>query len=256
MRKPTTAIAAASLVCLMGAAIAQEDDAPAAPSFNPAETYSCSYNDGMGPAELDALVEDWSAWMDERGANNYFASTLVPFYHGADTFDFAWLGAWMSGEEMGKSTDDWLMNGGEFAGRFAELASCDTHSGWAVTQIKAPPEGESPDNFLLQFSDCKVVEGQTMSDAWGGIASFAEYQNEQGYRNGIWLMFAAYGGGDAEFDFKIVSSSKDFSELGREWDLYANGGGYQAHVEAIGGFLECDESRVYLATVRRQIPEE
>lgn len=33
---------------------------------------------------------------------------------------------------------------------------------------------------------------------------WSAYQTERGYSNGTWMMFPAFGGGGAEFDFKIV----------------------------------------------------
>ena len=33
---------------------------------------------------------------------------------------------------------------------------------------------------------------------------WSAYQTERGYSNGTWMMFPAFGGGNAEFDFKIV----------------------------------------------------
>jgi hypothetical protein len=70
------------------------------------------------------------------------------------------------------------------------------------------------------------------------------------------MLFPVFGAGGAEFDFKIVEGFDNFTALGKYYDLYGNGGGYQKHSEMIGELYECDDARVYNATILRRTSEE
>lgn len=223
--------------------------------FVPVETYTCNYVDGKGPADLDKATEYWNKWADKNGLNNYFAITVVPVYHGAESFDVGWLGVWPNGAEMGKSGDLWMTKGGEAAAKFAEVVDCATHSNFATTQMKEPP-GTDPDTFLLAFSDCDVRDAEAWDQVMQGMGEWSAHQSERGYKNGMWMMFAAYGSGDEEFDFKLVESYDTMTELGEAYDMYGTGGDWAVRGELMGDSLSCDASRLYHATVRRRPTQE
>ena len=63
MKKNLIAAVAATLVFVSGAAVAQDEQEM--PSFSPVETFTCNYNEGMGPADLDDAVDKWNKWMDK-----------------------------------------------------------------------------------------------------------------------------------------------------------------------------------------------
>ena len=48
--------------------------------YVPVETFTCNYRAGMGPADLDKVIENWNEWMDDNGREDYFAVTLTPHY--------------------------------------------------------------------------------------------------------------------------------------------------------------------------------
>ncbi|MDX1515431.1 MAG: hypothetical protein R3288_01255 [Woeseiaceae bacterium] len=254
MNRIIIAVTAALLGVVCNPAAADEHESAA--TFSPVEAFTCNYNDDMGPDDLDEVIEDWNEFLDDEGVTTYWASTLVPYYYGAESFDFGWLGAWQTGAAMGEGTDMWLAKGREFERRFDEVATCDTHVNFAATMIKKPASEASPDNFVLLFSDCNVHDGVDFGNVMEATGAWAAYQAEAGYENGTWMMFAAFGGGDAEYDFKLVDAFDNFAAVGRMYDLYGNGRGFEKHGELVGELYECDESRVYLATVRRRMPEE
>lgn len=253
MKKKLIAALTAAVVCVSGAAFAQDDQAEL-PTFSPIETYTCTYKEGKGPADLDAAVAAWNAWMDEEGVTSYWAATVTPYYFGPDAFDFGWLGAWSSGATMGTGTDTWLSEGGEYAAKFAAVMDCDTHSAFAGTEIKEPPGDGNPDNIVLTFTDCNIAEIDGIVDLFAALNAWAEYSTERGYQNGTWLLFPAYGGGGAEFDFKIVNSYENHAAMGTNWDLFASGD-YVKHGELTGAAYECDDARVYNAKIRRRMAE-
>ncbi|MDH3746679.1 MAG: hypothetical protein OER97_00620 [Gammaproteobacteria bacterium] len=246
------AVLSATVALVSGIAFAQEE--AEGPRFYPVETFTCNYNEGKGPADMEKAIDAWSKFLNKKEVTTYWAATVTPYYFGAETFDIGWLGAWTNGEAMGAGTDMWLSEGGEHAEKFAAAVTCDTHSNFASTEIKAPPEGPSPDNIVITFSDCNVHDGKAFPEVLEASNAWAEYQVEAGYEGGSWMLFPVFGGGGAEFDFKMVESFENYTVLGQFYDLYGNGGGYQKHGELIGELYECDDARVYNATIRRRIP--
>ena len=109
------------------------------PGIYPVEAYTCKYNEGKGPADLDKVVADWNQWMDEQDANNYFAMTMTPNYFGGETFDVGWLGSAPTAAELGAGADNWRANGGKLAAAFASVLSCDWRWSWTVKPIRLCP---------------------------------------------------------------------------------------------------------------------
>lgn len=254
MKKTLVVNLTAILAFTLGAASAVAEETREEPVITPVETYTCNYNDGQGPADLEKVIDGWSAYMDEQGADNYFAMTLTPHYFGGETFDIGWLGSALSAEELGAGADTWMKHGTKQAAAFANVISCNTHSNFATMQIKESPSETSPDNIVLTFSNCSAVEGKSMEDVFTAMDAWTAYSIDNGYRNGAWIMFPAYGVDDADFDFKLVNGYDNHTDMGKDYDHYANGGGYQKHAELLGGVLSCDIARVYDGVIRRRIP--
>ena len=223
------------------------------PAIYPVETYTCNYNKGQGPADLEKVIAGWNVYMDEQGADNYFALTLTPHYFGGETFDMGWLAAAPTGEELGAGADSWITSGAKQAAAFAKVLSCDSHSNYATMQIKESLSQSSPANIVLTFANCSAASDKTMEDVFAAMDAWTEYSIENGYRNGAWVMFPAYGVDDVDFDFKLVNGYDNHTDMGRDYDQYANGGGYQKHAELLGDVLSCDITRVYDGVIRRRI---
>jgi hypothetical protein len=223
---------------------------------NPIEIYACSYNDGKGPADLDAAANKWNAWADKQGLDDYSAWTLVPYYSGPEQeFDVLWLGASASAKAMGRAQDDWLANGGKVQDAFTEATTCTAHSNFATVQFKAPPERDDPSNIVISFSDCNMADGVDFDDVAPALSEWADYRSEHGSTSGIWVLFPAYGGGGEEFDFKYVAAWQNLEDQGADWDQYS-AGGYAKAGELFAGKLDCDSSRVYLAKNRRMAKDD
>ncbi len=220
----------------------------------PVETFTCKYNEGKSRKDLDKAITTWNAWMDSKGVDSYAAMVLDPYYFGPETFDVAWLGFWTSGDAMGAGTDLYLKEGGDSAKAFAAAVTCDSHSNFASAGLKAPPAGGPPDSMVLQFSDCSIREGTDWDALMAGYADWAAYQEAEGYGNGMWMLFPAFGGGNADYDFKEVTSYRDHTAAGKAYEKYGNGGGWQKHMETVAHMLRCDESRVYNVTFVRKLP--
>ena len=259
MKRILIVLATGSLVIAAGCnnGVTQDEEKASEPAV-PVELYACKYNEGMGPADLDAATAKWNAWADERGMNDYTAWTLTKFYYGPEQeFDVVWLGVSPTAKAMGAAQDDYLANGAEIAAGFAKVLTCDAHVNFAAVEFKAPPDREDPsDNIVISFSDCNIAEGKSFGDDVApAIRAWAEYRTEQGSEAGRWVLFPAYGGGGEEFDYKSVTARENHEAKGADWDTYS-AGGYKKARELFRGVSDCDSSRVYNATNRRRAVEE
>ena len=258
MKRLIVSLASAGLVILggIGNALADSHEEEKAEAAVPVELYACKYNDGKGPKDLDAATAKWNAWADDRGLNDYYASTLVPFYFGPEQeFDFLWLGVSPSAKGLGAAQDDWIANGGKIQDEFNKASTCDAHVNFAAVKFKSPPDRGDSDNFVVSFSDCTMADGVNFgNDIAPALGEWAAYEAEKGSQAGMWVLFPAYGGGGEEFDFKFVSSHSSLGEQGSDWDNYSESG-WQKAEELFQGKLRCDSSRVYISTVRRRIKD-
>lgn len=219
----------------------------------PMEMYACKYNEGKGPADLDKATKAWNAWADEQGTKDYSAWTLVPYYFGSEQdFDVLWFGAANKAAALGRAQDIYIKNGGKIAQGFADALTCDTHAAFSVLTMKKPPERENDSgNLMVTFSDCNTSEGVTFDDLYMPMIEWGKYKAEHGSKAGHWVFFPAYGGGQETYDFKWVTAYENLEDLGADWDQF-NESGWQKVNELFRGKLDCDSSRTYIATSRRQ----
>ena len=246
MKKLLIAALSATLAFLSAPASADNHEEPR--DWFPMEIFACNLNDGKTMADFNAATEAWSEWADERDIDSYWAGVLLPYYYGPaqGNFDVAWLGAWNSGASMGAGTDAWLSEGGEIGAQFAAAATCEAHGGFAVTNIYEGNGLDDDGGIVMAFQDCTAS-----GDIWPALDAWAEYAEEAGFEGGRWLLSPVYGDGSAEFDFKIVTVNHDFTEVGTDWDLWAQH--YRKWAELSGETLSCDEARVYATSVIRRI---
>jgi hypothetical protein len=249
--------ASIALPLALSTAFAQEEEEQS-PYVVPVDTFTCNYNDGKGSADLDKVVAAWNEQLDELGADSYGAVTLTPVYYGNDTFDVGWIGYWVSQEAMGAGIDSYrASSAGELDPKFAEVLTCDTHSHFASIQVKAPPEGETPDNVVLMFSNCSKSDEVEWDALFDKIKTAVAYQEEKGFRKGDYMMWPVFGGeGKPPWDFKWVTSFANYTDFGIAYQHNANGGGRQKMNEIMGDALDCDPARVYDAKVVRRATAE
>jgi len=218
----------------------------------PVEIYACTYNDGRDRADLDKVTRRWSSFMDDNGVDNYVAWILTPYhYTPSQEFDFLWLGAYEDGNAMGSVTNTWLTKGGDLQDAYDKVADCGAHVMLSSAMYKAPASTVTPTSGIITMMDCKLNEGHRYTDIKAAEIKWAEYMSSNGSKAGYWHWFPAFGGGDAEFDYKVVFAYADYMELGADFEHQANGGGREASRDVFGDIDECDDPRVYLSTVQR-----
>jgi hypothetical protein len=218
----------------------------------PVELYTCSYINGKGPADLDKVIGRWSKFADDNGINNYMALTLTPFQYGPDQkFDVIWMGAFADGNAMGTGLDNYLTKGGDIQKAFNEVVKCDAHVMLSSAMYKSRATDESAKSAVITMMDCKLNKGHRYVDIKSAELKWAEYLTSHGSKAGYWHWFPVYGGGDADYDYKVVFAYSDYKELGADFELNANGGGRDAGRDIFDDIDDCDDARVYLGTVRR-----
>lgn len=218
----------------------------------PVELFACKFNEGQGPANLDRVITRFNQWADNRGMDNYAAWTLTPhFFTSEQDFDMIWMGAFADGNAMGSGYHNWLREGGEVAEAFNKVWDCAAHILLSSAMYKAPADDETPASGIISMMDCKLNEGHRYPDIKAAELRWVDHLQQNGSTAGYWHWFPTYGGGDSDFDYKVVFAYRDYMELGKDFESFANGGGRETSQEIFGNIDDCDDARVYVATSRR-----
>lgn len=222
----------------------------------PVEMFACTYNDRKGPSDLDRVIAKWNTWADKQGIDDYSAWTLTPYYFGPGSnagFDVVWMGAAKDAVALGKAQDKWLGNNAGLQAEFNNVISCDSHASFASVNYKAPPEGASPANSVITFSDCSYKDGASFSALSAAMAEWSQHQSDAGSTAGIWHWYPAYGGGGEDYSFKWLESFENLADLGGDFERFGNGGGFVTSGRLLNHLIECDSTRAYLAKNHRYV---
>lgn len=250
MKKIIRAISVlAGLVPLaMGTAMAQVSEEGMGKVI-PVELFACTYNDRQDSDDLESVNARWNRWMDERNDTTYAAWILTPYYFGPEQeFDLLWMGAYTDGNALGAGTDQWMAEGGDINEAFEEVLTCDAHIGLASAMYKSPPNNETPGTAIITMMDCKLNEGHRYEDIQAAELKWAEHMTSSGSVAGTFHWFPVYGGGGADYDYKVVNAYANFTDLGADWERFSNAGGREASTEIFDDIDDCDDARVYVAT--------
>lgn len=243
MKKILISLATAMVLATSGVSIGfAQDGGP--PQFRPVEMWACSYRDGKDQGDLDNIYE---GLIEASGDTAYAAWHLNPYFAGnlSDQFDFLYLGAWADSSVMG----------GDVA--LATTTYADTNADWdealdcnglmfasaTVQSIDAEPSGDG--SFVLTVSDCNVADGRTAAQAMGALNRYNDYRVANGSTVGTFVWFPVFGGGNAEFDFKLVQAHSGGQALGDSLQWFVDNQAYNVRNSMMEGLLQCDEARMY-----------
>ncbi len=219
----------------------------------PVEVYACKYREGQGAAELDSVIASWTKFEDDNKTDTYAAYLLTPYFYGKkQDFDIIWLGAYKDGNAMGADVQNWISKGGELQAAFDKVIECDEHSAYASSMYKAPAAGSTPGSGFVTIMDCKLNEGHEYADIKAAELKWAEHLGKSKSKAGYYHWMPLFGGGDAEFDYKVVNAYASFTEIGADFEQNANGGGRELSREIFGDIDECDDARVYVSKSIRE----
>lgn len=238
MKKMIIGMAAFALTLGMMSSHAQNGP----PQFRPIEIWACSFNDGMDQSDMDDVYEDL---VESVGDTPYAAFQMNPYYAGqfGQNFDFIYLGAWADGAVMGADMSTYLGTPDE---EWDETVDCQGTM-FASNWIQQPPAAPADDGstFVMAVSDCNVAAGSTPAQAVGAISRFNDYRVANGMTVGTLVWFPVYGGGDAEFDFKLTSVYPSAVQMGDAFKWTVDNAAYNVSGQMMQGVVACDEARMY-----------
>lgn len=213
----------------------------------PVEMYACKFNEGKGHSDLAMVIEQWNEFADDSDMDDYAAWLLTPFFYTAEQdFDILWLGAYRDGNAMGAGLHNWISNGQELSAAFGEVVDCVAHVAYSSSMYKAPAGGNAPESGLISMMDCKLNEGHRYADIKAAELKWADHLADSGSKAAFYHWRPMYGGGDADFDYKVVFAYPDFVRAGADIEMVLNGGGREVSEAIFGDIDECDDARVYV----------
>jgi len=255
--RTTAASAALFLLVGSGSVMADSHEEDSGSDFTPIEIYACNFHDGKGPADLNAVTAKWNEWMDDEGVTDYFAALMYPNFASDLGFDVGWIGGWEDGNAMGTGADRWMSHGGKLRAEFAEVVECPSHMLFASARMKDPADnGDDDKTFVLSFSNCSIEDGKTFDDVQAAQKEWNAYADQHGIVGGSWYFWPVWGeSADADYDFKAVGASPNYTTVGGNFQLMADGH-WRKSQEIWDGMLDCDSSRIYTGYMIREMPDD
>lgn len=215
----------------------QAEEAAATPPA-PVEAFYCNYQDGKDMGDLMKVAGRFSDWADDN-FTDYSAWLLTPSFGQLEELpDVIWLGSNTSGDSMGKGQDAYRAGGADVQKEFDKVVDCGAHVLASSIQVHAP-DGP-PGDGVVMFSQCSIAEGSDWSKAVTAQKRYAAAMRAIGAKNSNWMFFPMLGGpSDANFDYWGVATFNNWTEYFAAYELYVNGGGWQASMESMGGAATC-----------------
>lgn len=254
MKKNGLSLFVATLVSAFAMNVAQAEDDSRMSKFVPTEIFACNYLEGKGPSDLDAAVDAWNQHLDSEDADAYAAWTLTRQYYSSEQdFDVLWLGAWKDGNAMGQGRDQYHATGRAIQAKFSAVVDCMGHAGYVSWAYKLPSNygTSTSDTGVMAFTDCNVKDGASYDSIVEGLKGWANVLGESGSEAAIYQWWPVYGGGDEDFDFKIISVYPNHAEQGADLERLGNGDLWRKRMELVGDQFDCNVSRVYDGKLRR-----
>ena len=245
MKRLLLVILTAAFTLSMNISTTFAQDGP--PHFRPVEMWVCSFNDRKDQDDIDNVYEMIAA-TDETGG--YAAWQLNPYFAGTlgQNMDFIYLGAWADNTTMGADLEDSWQNHPEIDEAWEEAVDCQGLM-FASLRIQANPDGaDGNENFMLSISDCKTGHGVGNGQAVDAIRKFNDYRVANGVTLGTFAWFPVYGGGNAEFDFKLATAYAGPRAWGDAGQWTVDNAAYRTRSDITDGIVDCDEARMYIGT--------
>jgi hypothetical protein len=247
MKKYLISIAVSIAISLSGISLSfAQDGGP--PNFVPVEMQVCNYRDGKDRDDLDKSLNEMTAWMADNDSEPY-AGWIVEKWitGGTQEFDFLFLNAWPNGSTMGKDITEYGATAGDAIEAFNDVAECPATLLLGSLTVKEPPEGASDaDDFVLTITDCNVADGRKVQDAISAVREYSAYRDANGSVGGTYLWFPVLGGGDEEFNFKLVNSYASIQAYGDSYQWNIENASYMKRRELSEGLLDCNVARAYV----------
>ena len=223
-----------------------------APMIVPMEHFACDYNPGKDRDDDLKVVKEWNKFIDESGVN-YSSYFLDPYYTNTDEqYDTHWIGFSTSFEEMGKAQELMLSEeGAKIQAKFDKVTSCGEHDIWGSYTVRA---SSNDGGGVLNLSSCKLTEGTTTEDLMSADKKMNAFADQAGNTGGIYRWFPGPGvqlAWTSKYDFLAANTTSSLSQWGAGADGMVNGGGAAMQASIYGSLMQCEDTRVFLATQAR-----
>ena len=219
------------------------------PTPNKAEYYSGNFNKGKDMSDLYKWAEKFVEWTDDRGDvwNEMETVIFTPYYsNDLQATDFVWLNLHPDSTSQYKTVENWAKYGGKLFSTIPITNSRVTEVWqWPVSS----PEGEISDMGFVRFTDCNLMEGVSMRQAFDAYTRFAIKAKATGDTMGRKMMISPVGAGDVDFDFVYSLYANSPSEYGKNVDNFGENLMGTPEAEALNDIAECGNGRSY-TTVR------
>ncbi|MFT5501742.1 MAG: hypothetical protein ACI88G_001881 [Woeseiaceae bacterium] len=217
------------------------------PQFRPVELWACQYKDGKDKGDMDKVYE---GIVESTSDAAYAAWHLSPYFVGnlQQQFDFIYLGAWADGTTFGGDLASYMADSADVASEWDETVDCASLMFASNTIQPNPGAGDGNGEFVLTVSDCDVAHGRTAAQALGAIRRFNDYRVANGMTIGTFAWFPVFGGGDADFSFKLAQAYSGAQALGDGFQWSVDNQAYNVEGDMTDGLVSCDESRVYFGS--------
>jgi len=221
------------------------------PTWVPLEMIGCSFINDADMDDFDAVVETWNEWMDDNNQSDYTAFVNLPHFTAASfPYDLLWMGVWNDGAAL-SGVQQWLTEGGDVLEDFLEITECPLHQAFASTSIKRMG-GVTGVIIPVESSDCTLHDGRVESEARNALIVWIEFLTEHGSDAGHWILRPGPGGEtDDDYSFKWTRTFPSWESVGRDFEIYHNGGGETRFNDITGHVMSCGPSSFYNSRVVR-----
>lgn len=246
MKKSVISLLAGLVALSAGTGTVSAQDNDDAPNFVPVELFACNYRERKDQDDFDKALDLLEQTSATDGAAPYAAWRLFRMFYGPDQdFDFIFFAAWPDGSSMGRDYKNYFAVGGDADAAWNDAVDCNAAVMFASLEIMAPADSPDSDDFILTFSDCELEKGRSNGQAIAALRAYGKYRTNSGSPGGTWAWFPAYGGGDADFDFKLINSHADVEAFGNHFQWFGDNQAFQTLGALTDGLMKCDEARVY-----------
>ncbi|MAM80536.1 MAG: hypothetical protein CMP89_07250 [Gammaproteobacteria bacterium] len=221
-----------------------DDHSSSAPTPIPVEFYSCTYNAGKGPSDLQPVIKEWKKAMGKR---EYQSWMLHPIYASDASMNNSvmFTGWWPSYSQMGKEVD-YMMDkvSPKLNPLWAEVITCDIHAETMAMQLRDGMDMDL-DSGVMTYQQCNLKEGKSAADLMQANAKMGGFMTKAGVSDvSAAVIFPGTGAPDG-FDYVMTFWAPSMTVLGETFEKAMASGIGQVQRELFADLTECSNGTRY-----------
>lgn len=214
----------------------------AAETPNVVEAFTCSYNDGKGPTDLDAAIEFWNTQIDKidnDALNGYNAGVLTPLRATLEG-DFIWIGGSgnLNATAAALSASMNSKEGQAATARFAEVADCDSNLFFSTPVYTGTPPDEDDGQAIIELYGCTLNDGKSLADAEAAEKGLSEMASaaKAGINVFRWTPFLA----NTPYDLAYIGVHDNLEDFGSFNTMSQTSEDGQANGALFAAAMDCE----------------